>query len=197
MPSRTRRSLRTARPSVCERTPHSNRKVLLSENVPSGKASRNSQPSEPSPWIECGIPAGKYRRSRWVTSRDQPPSCKFMCASAKENRKFGTNPLSVDGGTKTSGFSAFRVDPAGRYQCRPLLFDRFGHRFGSCRTALACGAPATAAVPVSRTDLRLIEFVCFSRDCSKGSDTRSSLQFVGFGGLLLSIDDGFHDGNAR
>jgi tetratricopeptide (TPR) repeat protein len=45
----------------------SNRKVSFSEKFPSSKTSRNSQPSC-SPWIECGIPAGKFQRSPSPTS---------------------------------------------------------------------------------------------------------------------------------
>ena len=44
------------------------RKVSSSEKLPSSKTSRNSQPSPSSPWIECGMPAGKYHRSPSPTS---------------------------------------------------------------------------------------------------------------------------------
>src|SRR5712671_3274458 len=44
------------------------RKVLSSENEPSSNTSKNSQPSGPKPWIECGYPAGKYQRSPLPTS---------------------------------------------------------------------------------------------------------------------------------
>ena len=48
------------------------RKVLFSENAPSSNTSRNSHPSS-SPWIECGIPAGKYQRSPTPTSSTKSP----------------------------------------------------------------------------------------------------------------------------
>ena len=43
------------------------RNVSFSENSPSSNTSRNSQPSS-SPWIEWGMPAGKYHRSPVATS---------------------------------------------------------------------------------------------------------------------------------
>ncbi len=42
--------------------------MLSSEKCPSSKTNRNSQPSSPSPRIECGRPAGKYHRSPLFTS---------------------------------------------------------------------------------------------------------------------------------
>ena len=39
------------------------RKVEFSLKLPSSKTSRNSQPSSPIPWIECGTPVGKNQRS--------------------------------------------------------------------------------------------------------------------------------------
>ena len=44
------------------------RKVLSSEKLPSSNTSRNSQPSGSSPWIECGMPLGKYQMSPTPTS---------------------------------------------------------------------------------------------------------------------------------
>jgi len=45
-----------------------NKKVLSSSKSPSSKTRRNSHPSEASPWIECGMPPGKYQRSPAATS---------------------------------------------------------------------------------------------------------------------------------
>src|SRR5579864_772971 len=42
--------------------------VVYSEKLPSSKTNRNSAPSGASPWIECGIPVGKYQRSPSLTS---------------------------------------------------------------------------------------------------------------------------------
>ncbi len=51
------------------------RKVESSEKLPSSNMRRNSQPFLPSPWIECGKPAGKYQRSPLETSPIKfPPS---------------------------------------------------------------------------------------------------------------------------
>ena len=44
------------------------RKVLSSSKSPSSNTSRNSQPSGLRPWIECGMPHGKYQRSPTPTS---------------------------------------------------------------------------------------------------------------------------------
>ncbi len=44
------------------------RKVLYSEKLPSSKTSRNSVPSGSRPWIECGMPEGKFHRSPADTS---------------------------------------------------------------------------------------------------------------------------------
>ncbi len=41
---------------------------MSSENAPSSNTSRNSHPSGPNPWIECGSPAGKNHRSPSPTS---------------------------------------------------------------------------------------------------------------------------------
>ena len=55
--------------------------VSYSEKAPSSNTSRNSHPSGPSPWIECGTPVGKYQRSPSVMSVTNPstklsePSC--------------------------------------------------------------------------------------------------------------------------
>jgi hypothetical protein len=43
------------------------RNVSFSEKFPSSKTSRNSHPSS-SPWMECGMPAGKFHRSPSPTS---------------------------------------------------------------------------------------------------------------------------------
>lgn len=43
------------------------RKVESSEELPSSKTRRNSQPSS-NTWIECGMPAGKFHRSPTPTS---------------------------------------------------------------------------------------------------------------------------------
>ena len=42
--------------------------VLSSLKFPSSKTSRNSQPSPSRPWIECGMPDGKFHRSPSPTS---------------------------------------------------------------------------------------------------------------------------------
>ena len=42
--------------------------VLSSLKFPSSKTSTNSQPSPSSPWIECGMPDGKFHRSPSPTS---------------------------------------------------------------------------------------------------------------------------------
>jgi acyl-CoA reductase-like NAD-dependent aldehyde dehydrogenase len=44
------------------------RNVLSSSKSPSSNTKRNSAPSGPSPWIECGMPGGKYHRSPTPTS---------------------------------------------------------------------------------------------------------------------------------
>ena len=48
---------------------------MSSSNEPSSKTSRNSQPSPPRPWIECGIPDGKYHSSPTLTSSTKLPPC--------------------------------------------------------------------------------------------------------------------------
>ena len=59
---------------TCARSSDS-RKVSSSEKLPWSKTSRNSQPSPSSPWIECGMPAGKYHRSLFpISSRNIFPS---------------------------------------------------------------------------------------------------------------------------
>src|ERR1700739_34585 len=45
------------------------RTVAYSEKLPSSNTSRNSPPSGPSPWMECGMPGGKYQRSPFCVSR--------------------------------------------------------------------------------------------------------------------------------
>ena len=44
------------------------RNVESSEKPPSSNTRRNSHPSSPTPWIECGMPPGKYHRSPAETS---------------------------------------------------------------------------------------------------------------------------------
>jgi hypothetical protein len=48
--------------------------------LPSGNASRNSQPSSASPWIECGMPDGKYQRSPGPTSAMKLHCPRPLCA---------------------------------------------------------------------------------------------------------------------
>jgi hypothetical protein len=57
--------------------------------------------------------------------------------------------------------------------------------------------PGIAAVPARRTDLRLTGFRDLALAGSEQSDMRLGPEFVGLGGLLLGIDNGFHDGDAR
>ena len=45
-----------------------NSTVSASEKFPPSNTSMNSQPSGPRPWIECGVPLGKYHRSFCFTS---------------------------------------------------------------------------------------------------------------------------------
>ena len=61
------------------------RKVSFSEKSPSSKTSRNSQPSS-SPWIECGIPAGKFQRSPSPTSSTKLRPC---CVDGGDARAAG------------------------------------------------------------------------------------------------------------
>jgi hypothetical protein len=44
------------------------KKVMNSEKLPSSKTSRNSVPSGSKPWIECGMPEGKFHKSPADTS---------------------------------------------------------------------------------------------------------------------------------
>src|ERR1700722_18987641 len=99
-----------------------------------------------------------------------------MCASANEKRRFGTSPLSVDGGTSTSGFSASIVGSRGPMSVPPFV-DLIGSGIGSAPAAwLRMATPTIAVVPVRRTDLRLIGL-------NGGLDIRSGPEFIGLGGL--------------
>ena len=51
------------------------RKVLSSSKSPSSNTNRNSAPSGPRPWIECGMPGGKYHRSPTPTSSTKLRPC--------------------------------------------------------------------------------------------------------------------------
>src|ERR1700730_7392151 len=54
------------------------RKVLSSSKSPSSNTRRNSAPSGPRPWIECGIPGGKYHRSPTPTSSTKLRPCESI-----------------------------------------------------------------------------------------------------------------------
>src|SRR5207237_6589200 len=56
--------------------------VSYSEKLPSSNTSRNSPPSGASPWIECGIPGGKYHKSPSLVS----PTKLFPSASMQVMR---------------------------------------------------------------------------------------------------------------
>ena len=51
------------------------RNVPSSSKSPSSNTRRNSHPSGPRPWIECGIPPGKYQRSPTPTSSTKLRPC--------------------------------------------------------------------------------------------------------------------------
>src|SRR5271163_391349 len=95
--------------------------------------------------------------SRWVTSRDQPPSCIRLCANEKGYLKVCTPPASVGGGLCESGLAASSAGLAGRGS----LALRSGFCFAADCSCAANFSPASmpaaarAAEPTPRKPLRV------------------------------------------
>src|ERR1700742_5143002 len=102
--------------------------------------------------------------SRCVTCRVQPPSVCRVCASAKEKRRFGSVPLSVDGGLSMSGFSRSRVISRGPGSFPPMPGERLG--CGTCGLVCPMAAELAAisppAAPTARMSRREIGFMLLS-----------------------------------
>src|SRR5882757_8650419 len=103
--------------------------------------------------------------SRCVTCRVQPPEDWRMCPSAKEKRRFGSVPESVDGGLSMSGFSRSRVRSRGPGSVPPVPGERLG--CGTC--GAVCPMAAVVAVrsppaaPTASMSRREIWFMMLSR----------------------------------
>src|SRR5271154_7437244 len=101
--------------------------------------------------------------SRWVTSRDQPPSCRRLWAKAKGYLKVCTPPASVDGGLKESGFWASRTELTGPGSLLLLsVMDlEFSFSWAASFSAERMLAAARVAEPTPRKPRR---FNCFLSD---------------------------------
>ena len=87
--------------------------------------------------------------SRSVTWRVQPPLSCRTCASAKENRRLGSVPWSVEGGFSMSGLACSRARLRGPGSLPPVPGFRLGINSAAAATRALSNVPVPSVNPVS------------------------------------------------